>query len=271
MLKIELLQFINFVKLIYMKSTDKYPHLYNQSYQFITPEFLCVSNLSRVDKYLDLNNQSLVKFSKSYFSSIGGEAFLNGKSILETGCGIGGMSQYFSTICDDVTGIDISTLAIAGAHEICKLKNTSIHFRVADLSQPELELGRKFDIIFDSHLLHCLTNVEQRKNYLTFVKNHLNPGGIFMVETMILNKEMQEPLGYELSDDFVLSKVIDDIKTPIRSVYPSLMIEDEIKEHLCLNYFYVHNELNFEIFNDIENYPSFRLPKTVRLCATFNG
>lgn len=251
--------------------SDKYAQLYNQSYQFLTPDFLSSTNLTKIDKYLNLNNQSLIKFSKSYFTNLGGESSLGGKSILETGCGMGGMSQYFSNHCDDVTGIDISNLAIAGAREIAKLKNTSIDFQVADLCQVDLELGKKFDIIFDSHLLHCLTGEEQRKKYLTFVKKHLRPGGIFMAETMIFNKEMQEPLGYELNDEYVLTKLIGDIKVPIRSVYPSLMIEDEIKEHLYLNYFYVHNELNFDVFTDIDNYPDFRLPRTVRLCATYNS
>jgi 2-polyprenyl-3-methyl-5-hydroxy-6-metoxy-1,4-benzoquinol methylase len=251
-----------------MNIQDKYAELYNQSYQFLTPDYLSPENLPRIENYLNQNNQSLVNFSQSYFAKSGGETSLSGKSILETGCGLGGMAQHFSKFTGDISGMDISDLAIAGAKEISKLKGSSIEFGVQNLTKPNIKLDRKFDIIFDSHLLHCLTSPVERKNYLNFIKNHLNPEGVFMAETMTFNNEIQEPLGYELDANYILTKDVTGIKTPIRSIYPSIKIEDEIKEHLYLNYFYVHNELSFDLFPEIENYPTFRLPKTIRLCAT---
>lgn len=222
--------------------------IYNKAYQSFTPEKMR-NEFNNIEQFLEENNRSLVRYLKSFYSQFGSLESLKEKSILEVGCGLGGLTHFLSQYARDITGVDISSLAIMNAKEIASLKQLDLTFQTGDVCAG-LNLNKKFDVIIDSHLLHCLTSRSDRKKYFQFVKNHLNHGGFFLCETMAHNDEIQEPLGYELTQENVLMKEVDGVKIPIRTIYSSIEIESEIKRAgFKINYLYYHdNMLHLSLF-----------------------
>lgn len=242
--------------------SKKYYEYANDSYKSFTPDFL---ESAKLDLYIEENNESLLKFLESYQEQFG--SFSLDKTILETGCGLGGISHYFSKKGYYTLGLDQSSLAISMAKDIAKNKKLYAKFKQQDLCINKAQ--DKFDIIIDSHLLHCLVDNTDRHNYLSFVKESLSKGGLFFLETMSYHSKIQAPLGYELREDMSLYKETNSIMLPYRKIIESLNLEQELIEiGFKIKYLYYHNELCFSIFDE---YPSFsfeHLPKTIRLVAT---
>lgn len=252
-----------------MQNNIKLEQFYNNSYKFLTPDYLCQENLAKIETYTQANAKSLIEFFEKFRKETDLLNHLQGMSVLDAGCGVGSMTHYFSKYADQVMGVDFSELAIIGAKKIANLKGLDLNFECHDVTKAGLDLAQTFDIIFDSHLLHCITGQENRQNYFSFIKNHLKVGGLFMAETISYNPQLQEPLGYELDDNYTLHQEIDATKIPVRTIIPSLDLEQELKESgLHINYFYYHSELSLNVFPDIKNYPEFRLPRVVRLSVT---
>lgn len=110
-------------------------------------------------------------------------------SVLECGCGLGSVfeSPDLSPLQMKPDAVDISESAI----EVAKQRNSNANFMVGDLTKREFFLGNLYDLIVDSHLLHCLVRPTQREAYLKNVIKHLKPEtGIFALETMIEHKKM---------------------------------------------------------------------------------
>ncbi|MBC7538558.1 MAG: class I SAM-dependent methyltransferase [Bacteriovorax sp.] len=123
----------------------------------------------------DFLKQSIYKWSKNP----------NGKYALDLGCGTGTTAFTLSQLGFNVTGIDISETAIELANELAKAQKLNIRFKVYDLLLLN-QLEEKFDIVYDSHCLHCIVFEDDRKLVLDGVKKILNTDGIFILDTMVL-------------------------------------------------------------------------------------
>jgi len=78
------------------------------------------------------------------------------RKVLEYGCGQGGRSFLLARNSADVTGIDISSVAVEKSREKAKRENLgSIKFLVMDAESLEFE-DNSFDVIFGSGILHHL-------------------------------------------------------------------------------------------------------------------
>ena len=238
--------------------------LYNDSYKKFTPDYLA-HNSNKVKEYSQENSRSLISFVSTYLDRHGGLSSLFGKSVLELGCGLGGLSQFLAQHSQMVHAIDISPLAIDAARSL-NLHN-QINFKCMDICSFE-NLSEQFDYIIDSHLLHCICSEVNRKNYFNFIKRHLKSDGTFLCETMAFNKELQEPLGYDFTQDKILMKEIAGEYTPIRALKENFDLERELIQHgFQIETFFYHQELAMNIFPEIINYPEFRLPRVIRLSA----
>lgn len=247
--------------------------MYEKSYQCFTPEWL--ANKSEVSRYLAANSDALIKFYESYaaqfnFPSKSHEGYA-GLKVLELGCGLGGLSIYFAMKGASVTGVDISSLAIGAAQEIAHDKGLDIRYLQLDVCQYHATLDQ-FDLVIDSHLLHCITSTKKRKNYWQFVKRHLNSTGLFLVETMCYQDELEIPVGYRFDEDYTLWQELEGKEYPIRKMLPAITIENEIKQNgLDIHYLYYHGELAFDVFTEYKNYPHKFLPKTLRIAGKVNA
>jgi cyclopropane fatty-acyl-phospholipid synthase-like methyltransferase len=187
--------------------------------------------------------------------------------VLDLGCGLGGLSFYFANKGAQVVGVDVSNLAVTAAQEIASSKKLDVDFRVADVARSDENLG-KFDLIFDSHLFHCLVSGEDRQKYFDFAKRHMGPETLFMLETMIFHKQFRTPVGYSVDEEFVLYKEVGRDEVPIRKIIPGIDLEEEVKNSgLDIHYLYYHAELSFDVFDEYSEYPRQNLPQTARLAA----
>lgn len=246
---------------------EKYYHSYNLSYEQFTPDWFNKENKENIKRFLDENSESLILFIKSYFDQFSIDInTLADKNVLIAGCGFGGICHFFAKNRTNVTGLDISPLAIMGAKEIAKNFNFNIDFKTQDLCKSVS--SKKYDIIVDDHLFHCLTVDHDRKAYLTFIKNSLAETGFFLLETMTFHNKIQTPIDFFFDENNILWQKINGNDTMIRKISPSIDIENEIIDSgLKINYLYYHAELAFNVFPEHKEYPFEYLPRTIRLSA----
>jgi len=112
------------------------------------------------------------------------EIDVSGARCLELGCGTGPLSCMLAGLGADVTGIDISSLAIEKAKEMAAERSLEVDFRVGDLCADVLpESG--YDVIVDNHFFHCIIYPDEREKVLENIRQALKPGGEFWTETMV--------------------------------------------------------------------------------------
>lgn len=103
------------------------------------------------------------------------ETSINGKRVLEVGCGRGSLSCYFSDAGFDCTLVDLSENAINLAKEIFINNNLEADFLVGDANNLDL-MDNSFDIIFSIGLLEHFDDIEQTLSEQIRV---LDDGGIW--------------------------------------------------------------------------------------------
>ncbi|MEM1446589.1 MAG: class I SAM-dependent methyltransferase [Planctomycetota bacterium] len=108
---------------------------------------------------------------------------------LDLGCGTGALSCQLAEAGFEVTGIDISPSAIDFARRIVADRGLAIDFMLADVCADSLG-RRRFDVIVDGHLLHCIVFERERHELLIRLRRALRPGGQFWIETMLSSPEM---------------------------------------------------------------------------------
>lgn len=100
-------------------------------------------------------------------------------TVLDAGCGTGEHALYFAQQGYEVLGVDISPLAIKKAQEKALERGLNATFQVADALALQ-ELGRTFDTVTDSGLLHNFSD-EERVLFVKGLTSVLKPGGTFFL------------------------------------------------------------------------------------------
>ncbi|MNJ91263.1 Ubiquinone biosynthesis O-methyltransferase [compost metagenome] len=113
---------------------------------------------------------------------------VSGKRALDVGCGTGTTAFTLAKIGFVVTGIDISETAIQMGRDLAEQQNLDIQFVAGDVLELE-KLNEKFDVIYDSHCLHCIVFEEDRSKVLAGAKKSLMDSGIFILDTMVMPEE----------------------------------------------------------------------------------
>jgi 2-polyprenyl-3-methyl-5-hydroxy-6-metoxy-1,4-benzoquinol methylase len=158
-----------------------------------------------VKSLADLGNEQTKNYLKSTVANLFPDP--NGKTALDLGCGTGTTAFVLAMLGFEVTGIDISATAIEMGRGLAHLQSLEVKFLVGDILDLEA-LDKEFDLIYDSHCLHCIVFEEDRKRVLTGVKNSLTPSGIFILDTMVIPDAPFDPtLGLEtlrLDNEYIL-------------------------------------------------------------------
>jgi cyclopropane fatty-acyl-phospholipid synthase-like methyltransferase len=100
---------------------------------------------------------------------------------LDVGCGTGGLVVYLAKKGFDVTGVDISAVAIMKARARLVregVKASLIKMDFTDVGQARL-LGR-FDLVTDVGCYHSLSQ-DRRRAYIESLNTVINRGGIYLV------------------------------------------------------------------------------------------
>lgn len=242
--------------------------IFNKAYKKYTPDYT-INHLEKIKEEALQNAETLItffeKFEEQFATSI------NYDSFLDLGSGLGGLSLYFARRGFKVSSLDVSSIALSVLSEILGSENLSTKLIKGNVTQ-NLNLQDKFSLIMDSHLLHCIVERDSRQNYFNFVKNHLVPGGIFLLETMVFHNKISLPVHYSIDQDLTLYKTFEEGELPIRKILTSLEIEEELKEAgFEIFYLYYHSELSFNVCPEYENYPHEFLPKTLRVAAKLSN
>lgn len=102
-------------------------------------------------------------------------------SALDIGCGRGENAIMLAMNGCDVTGIDLSEIAISDAKAKAVGRHVNVNFVVGDvLRMDQLFKESEFDVIIDSFLFHTFTD-EERSIFARQVYKMLKPGGKYFM------------------------------------------------------------------------------------------
>lgn len=186
-------------------------------------------------------------------------------SVLETGSGRGGLGLLLARLGARVTLVDFSPSALAQAEKIFAAEGIDVITIEGDVTHPDITLGQKFDLIVDSHLLHCLTDDPDRSSYYRLISDHLTSRGIFVAESMVHRKKLFIPDGFMFDERNVLWQMFGKW-TPVRRILDSLDLEKELNDaHFNIIYFYYYGQYGFVPHRSFMDIPAEILPAAVRL------
>jgi SAM-dependent methyltransferase len=120
---------------------------------------------------------------------------------LDLGCGSGSQSFYLSSLGINCTGIDISQTAINEGNRLAKKLSMDIELVCGDACN--FNFTKKFDLITDSCLLHCLVWEDDRAKFFDRVRAHLTKDGRAFIYTMITDEGVNP---FDESDYFYFDK-----------------------------------------------------------------
>lgn len=106
---------------------------------------------------------------------------------IDIGCGTGTNLIAMASRGWDVTGIDISYLAIRQAKQKTKAAGVSAHVQRGDVSRLEGITGI-FDFALDIGCFHNL-DVEERIEFQNSISRVLHPGGIYLLYSWLINTD----------------------------------------------------------------------------------
>lgn len=185
-------------------------------------------------------------------------------NVLELGSGLGALGLQLAALGANVTLVDFSPTALELAEGIFQSKGFKGEFKLADLTHPDVSLEKKFDLIIDSHLLHCIITEPDRASYYKLINEHLSKRGIFVAETMVHRKKLHIPDGFMFDQNNTLWQMFGEWK-PVRRILDSLDLEDELKRAgLEIIYFYYYGQYAFVPHRSFMEIPSEVLPAAVR-------
>jgi len=187
-----------------------------------------------------------------------------GLRVVELGGGLGGLGLQLARRGARVTVVDISPNALTVARALAKAEGLEIETLCMDLGRPDAQLSGEYDLMIDSHLLHCLPLEPQRLSYLLLVRQHLAPHGILVGETMVHRKKLFIPPGYMLDQNNILWQMFAQW-VPVRKISDSLVLEDELKNAgLNIHFFYYYANYAMAPSPDFWDIPNDILPASVR-------
>ena len=104
---------------------------------------------------------------------------INSCKVLDIGCGTGDNSIWLAQKHFQVTGTDISEIAIEKAKEKASKKDVKCTFHVVDFIRNQIE-GAPFDFVFDRGCFHTFTSGSERKKFAKKVASNLEKDGLWL-------------------------------------------------------------------------------------------
>lgn len=164
-------------------------------------------------------------------------AFPKAGKVLELGSGAGDASLLFAEKGYQVSGIEISPMAVEWAREKSKERKLSAEFVVGEVTSLRRWKDGTFDAVIDGHCLHCIIGEDRSK---VFKETHrvLKPGGLFYVSTMCGDPD--EPGVAKAFDPESRCMVVDGVA---RRYFgrPELILEELSRAKFLVNRYVIRN------------------------------
>lgn len=182
-----------------------------------------------------------------YFSRKAGD--LNGKRVLDIGCGGGLLSEKFAEAGSRVTGIDLAPAPVEAARKHARESGLDIEYRVSSIEDFAASTPEPFDIVVCAEVLE---HVDDLEGFLKEGIGLLKPGGLFFFGT--INKTLKARLLAIFVAEDVLGMVPRGTHEYKRFVKPSMLTETlrengvEVQEIKGMSYDPLR--LQFKLSND---------------------
>ncbi len=118
-----------------------------------------------------------------------------GTKCLDVGCGSGADLEHLVEKGFDVTGLDISPVAINIVQKRLEAKNLKAQLLVGDILNMSLG-NEKFDFVTDRGCLHHIAN-EKRNIYADVIGKAIKPGGYLLIRGCRIEGKMWIPLALD--------------------------------------------------------------------------
>jgi SAM-dependent methyltransferase len=189
--------------------------------------------------------------------------------VAEMGSGLGGAGQWMSQAGAQVELFDFSPQALSLAEALYQSQKLTIRTFCQDVTLPFAEpFFQRYDLILDSHLLHCLTDHIGRMSYLQSLRELLAPGGCIVGECMVSRKKMFIPEGFEIDAFGTLYQKFSSW-VPVRLIRDSLELEEELKKAgFQIRYYMYYANFNVTPSKEFFDVPAELLPASVRFHLT---
>lgn len=185
--------------------------------------------------------------------------------VVEMGSGRGGLGLQLARLGAKITLVDFSPTALEQGVALFSAEGLEVKTEVADVTHPDVKLPEKYDMIVDSHLLHCVTADPDRASYYQLVLEHLKPQGIFVSETMVHRKKLFIPDGFMFDPTNTLWQMFGKW-TPVRRILDSLDLEQELNAAgFNIIYFVYYADFGFVPHRRFMDIPAEVLPASVRM------
>lgn len=137
------------------------------------------------DKAIDIDYCSWIDFVSYYLKSRG--VGVEGKKVLELGCGTGNMTLMLKKKGMDVTALDISEDMLTIAEQKLRENGYKVNFALQDMIY--FNMGRTYDFVcsFCDGYNYVFEDGDLKKSFDRVYK-HLNPGGYFIFDISTLYK-----------------------------------------------------------------------------------
>lgn len=163
--------------------------------------------LSYDDMWLHATNTGL----KKHLTKIG--LGFQDLRVLDLGTGTGTSALYCAKQGAKCVGVEVSKTAIDIAFKHSQILGLDVEFIVGDIL--DLNLNKKFDLVIDSTVLHCIVGDNDRKNFYQTAIRHLDTDGYLFINTMISYGDMSSHFSniyFHYKDEILWSLGISEIK-----------------------------------------------------------
>lgn len=126
---------------------------------------------------------------------------IEGKDVLELGCGNGYWLRLLARTGARTTGIDLAENQIAAAKSWNDPVTSEIDYRVGDVSKA-MDLQGKFDVAFFEHVLLEIPDKDELYSAIQNAANTLKEGGLLVISDIHPFAPSSRPDNLRIADDF---------------------------------------------------------------------